>query len=274
MTAAEDVIVQIRDQKGDWTDYARTTRAAALAAVAAVAAVAAGILLGHTAPEPIRAVDWITHEEVAVSTKSEDTAPATITAPEAAKKLGTEPKLFRRFLRSDASPIAPVGQGARYALDPKVLPKLKKGSRRGRLLTTPSAERKAAKDSEAKAETTNEKPEPKAKSLKSEAKVTKTDETIAAAKPDSPKPTRRAVTPRVRFRAAPPARRTRPRLPPPNPHRPAGTPPGALVLCGVTLTRMTPDAITRSRTETSVGTRLRREVRRSGSAMSKRGADR
>jgi hypothetical protein len=132
MTAAEDVIVQIRDQKGDWTDYARTTRAAALAAVAA------GILPGHTAPEPIRAVDWITHGEVAVSTESEDTAPATITAPEAAKKLGTEPKLFRRFLRSDASPIAPVGQGARYALDLKVLPKLKKGSRRGRLLTTPS----------------------------------------------------------------------------------------------------------------------------------------
>jgi len=57
---------------------------------------------------------------------AESTAPTTITAPEAAKKLGTEPKLFRRFLRSNASPISAVGQGARYAIDPKVLPKLKK----------------------------------------------------------------------------------------------------------------------------------------------------
>ena len=48
----------------------------------------------------------------------------TITAPEAAKKLGIEPKDFRRFLRASGQA---VGQGNRYALDPKSLPKLKKG---------------------------------------------------------------------------------------------------------------------------------------------------
>jgi septal ring factor EnvC (AmiA/AmiB activator) len=58
--------------------------------------------------------------------KTEQTETATITAPEAAKKIGTDPKLFRRFLRSDASPISAVGQGARYALDPKQIPALKK----------------------------------------------------------------------------------------------------------------------------------------------------
>jgi hypothetical protein len=45
-----------------------------------------------------------------------------ITAPEAAKTIGVEPKVFRRFLRATG---VGVGQGNRYALDPKSLPKLK-----------------------------------------------------------------------------------------------------------------------------------------------------
>jgi hypothetical protein len=159
MTApVEDTIVQILDEKGAWIDYARTTRDDALAAVVA------GHLPNNNRPEPMRAVDWITKEEIepdhdrrkqkairdadyeaklreeakltrtapsseedtAMVAKTETAAPATITAPEAAKKIGVEPKVFRRFLRSDASPISAVGQGARYAIDPKQLPTLKK----------------------------------------------------------------------------------------------------------------------------------------------------
>jgi hypothetical protein len=54
----EDTIVQIRGEDGEWTDYARTTRPEALAALEA------GRLPGHSKPEPLRAVDWITKEEI------------------------------------------------------------------------------------------------------------------------------------------------------------------------------------------------------------------
>ena len=60
MREAEDTIVQVRDRaRTGWVDYARTTRAAALAAIQA------GRLPSHAKPEELRAVDWITHEEVA-----------------------------------------------------------------------------------------------------------------------------------------------------------------------------------------------------------------
>jgi hypothetical protein len=59
-------------------------------------------------------------KEHAVTATAQDAT--TITAPEAAKKLGVEPKVFRRFLRATG---VGVGQGNRYALDPKSLPKLK-----------------------------------------------------------------------------------------------------------------------------------------------------
>jgi hypothetical protein len=69
MSAIEDTIVQVRDRAGDgWTDYARTTRAEALAAVRA------GRLPGDSQSEPLRAVDWITKEEVAVTTRTSSTA--------------------------------------------------------------------------------------------------------------------------------------------------------------------------------------------------------
>jgi len=178
-TTVEDTVVQVRDQKGDWTDYARTTRAQALAAIAA------GTLPGHTAPEPLRAVDWISKEEIAMTTKTTAQAETSaITAPEAAAKIGTDPKQFRRFLRSDASPIDAVGQGARYALDPKDLPKLKREFQKWQAeVEAKRAARAEAKAAEAADEDTDdeadEKPAPKPKS---ETKITKTEKTIADAK--------------------------------------------------------------------------------------------
>jgi hypothetical protein len=62
----EDTIVQVK-QGRRWVDYARTTRTEAMAAVAA------GKLPGHRKAEELRAVDWITHEEV----KPEPTATTT-----------------------------------------------------------------------------------------------------------------------------------------------------------------------------------------------------
>jgi hypothetical protein len=35
-------------------------------------------------------------------------------AKQVAHRIGTDPKTFRKFLRSDASPYEAVGQGARY----------------------------------------------------------------------------------------------------------------------------------------------------------------
>jgi hypothetical protein len=120
MTAApEDTIVQILDQKGDWTDYARTTRSAALAAVIA------GILPGHTDPEPLRAVDWITKEGIAMTPKTESAAPATITPKDLAEKLSTDRKTVRRFLRKQRPDEKP-GQGGRWAIPVADVAKLKK----------------------------------------------------------------------------------------------------------------------------------------------------
>lgn len=40
---------------------------------------------------------------------------------EVAERLETDPRTLRRFLRSDASPIEPVGKGKRYVLDNRTL---------------------------------------------------------------------------------------------------------------------------------------------------------
>ena len=59
----EDTIVQVRDRDRDrWVDYARTDRASALSAIEARK------LPGHTTTEELRAIDWITHEEIAMTT--------------------------------------------------------------------------------------------------------------------------------------------------------------------------------------------------------------
>ena len=109
----EDTIVQIRDEKGDWTDYSRTTRPEALAAVTA------GILPGHSRPEPLRAVDWISKEEIAV------TETKTLTPKDLAEKLSTDSKTVRRFLRKAHGDDAP-GQGGRWAIQAAQVAKLRK----------------------------------------------------------------------------------------------------------------------------------------------------
>lgn len=49
-----------------------------------------------------------------------------LSAKEAAKELGTDARSLRKFLRSDASPIDPVGQGKRYEFSKGDVAKLKK----------------------------------------------------------------------------------------------------------------------------------------------------
>ena len=39
-----------------------------------------------------------------------------LSASEVASELGTDPKTFRKFLRSDLSPVERVGQGNRYEI--------------------------------------------------------------------------------------------------------------------------------------------------------------
>jgi hypothetical protein len=46
---------------------------------------------------------------------------ATLTVKEVAIKLDTDPRTLRKFLRSDASTIDPVGKGARYAIEAKAV---------------------------------------------------------------------------------------------------------------------------------------------------------
>jgi hypothetical protein len=53
-----------------------------------------------------------------MSTDSLDTA-------KVASELGTDARTLRKFLRSSASPLAPVGQGARYVIGQDDLPELK-----------------------------------------------------------------------------------------------------------------------------------------------------
>jgi Lon protease-like protein len=46
-----------------------------------------------------------------------DTEETTFTAKQLARKVGTDPKTLRKFLRSTASPVEAVGQGGRYEFD-------------------------------------------------------------------------------------------------------------------------------------------------------------
>lgn len=50
----------------------------------------------------------------------------TLTTKEVAEELGTDPKTFRRFLRSADSPVTPVGQGNRYGIERRQLRTLTK----------------------------------------------------------------------------------------------------------------------------------------------------
>lgn len=51
--------------------------------------------------------------------------PDTFGAKQVATRIGTDPKTFRKFLRSKASPYESVGQGGRYEFDAKELHKIK-----------------------------------------------------------------------------------------------------------------------------------------------------
>lgn len=50
-----------------------------------------------------------------------------ISAKAAARRIGTDARSLRKFLRSDAWPYDPVGQGKRYAFTEKDIPKLQRG---------------------------------------------------------------------------------------------------------------------------------------------------
>ena len=50
----------------------------------------------------------------------------TLTTAELAERLETEPKRLRRFLRSEGSPITPVGKGNRYLVEAREFRSLKK----------------------------------------------------------------------------------------------------------------------------------------------------
>ena len=47
------------------------------------------------------------------------------TAKQVATRIGTDPKTLRKFFRSSASTVAPVGQGGRYVFDAADLPQIK-----------------------------------------------------------------------------------------------------------------------------------------------------
>lgn len=51
--------------------------------------------------------------------------PDTFGAKQVATRIGTDPKTFRKFLRSNASPYEAVGQGGRYEFPVKDLQKIK-----------------------------------------------------------------------------------------------------------------------------------------------------
>ena len=48
-----------------------------------------------------------------------------LTATEAAAALDTDPRTFRKFLRSDAAPIDSVGKGQRYSIEARAMRSLK-----------------------------------------------------------------------------------------------------------------------------------------------------
>lgn len=50
----------------------------------------------------------------------------TMTTAEVAEEVGTDPKTLRRYLRSEKSPVEPVGQGNRYHITKAQLNKLRK----------------------------------------------------------------------------------------------------------------------------------------------------
>jgi hypothetical protein len=101
VSANEDTIVQVRSADGTgWVDYARTDRASALAALAARR------LPGHRSTEELRAIDWITHEEVTMPT----TDPTAVVLP--------KPKRQRRPVTTDTLPAA-------TELDPETVAQLR-----------------------------------------------------------------------------------------------------------------------------------------------------
>lgn len=53
-------------------------------------------------------------------------AAQTLTTAEVAEELGTDQKRLRKFLRSNSSPIEPVGQGNRYSITRGQMKTLKK----------------------------------------------------------------------------------------------------------------------------------------------------
>lgn len=73
----------------------------------------------------------------------------TLSAKEVAAELGTDGRTLRKFLRSSASPITPVGQGNRYAIKRGEVKAIRKGF-------TAWLEAKAAKAAAAAEEASNE----------------------------------------------------------------------------------------------------------------------
>lgn len=51
---------------------------------------------------------------------------AQITTAELAAEIGTTPREVRKFLRSDESPIEPVGKGSRYSIEKRQVAQLRK----------------------------------------------------------------------------------------------------------------------------------------------------
>lgn len=60
-------------------------------------------------------------------TDTEETAEGTFTAKQLARRLNTDPKTLRKFLRSKESPIEAVGQGGRYEFDEDAAKLIAKG---------------------------------------------------------------------------------------------------------------------------------------------------
>lgn len=60
-----------------------------------------------------------------MATKKKSTA-KTLTTADVAKKVGTDPRTLRMFLRSDASTVEAVGKGSRYRIKSTQVTKLKK----------------------------------------------------------------------------------------------------------------------------------------------------
>lgn len=58
---------------------------------------------------------------------TDETAESTYTAKQLARKLNTDPKTLRKFLRSKESPIEAVGQGGRYEFDADAAKLIAKG---------------------------------------------------------------------------------------------------------------------------------------------------